>query len=363
MLNLTKKVSATLMAANLFATILVISTHYTSKGWMDVAAGYGWNRVIQEFVSNGMARVAVPFFAMLSGMFLCGKLHGPDGYVAVLKNKARTLLAPYILVSILVLAAVTLLHAVPDPRAHHMSGWQFWVYNAMVHPVAYQFWFLRDLIVLAIISPVILSKKPRFSSLLALALGGCWLLDLQLLPTVGGWYVVNIETLFFFCVGGLIARNTSLLAAVVDAPPWTKWVTLAIWLLLIGARISMDPHLSVWYVRNYTLGSLLIYKLSIGVGVVSLIQISVPCAKHETIIYLSGLTFFAYLFHLAPLSFFQKLTAGLASAPYRFYWDFPIAVMAVFVAAHLASKYLPTPYAWVTGGRNPAKALQRTRCA
>ena len=69
-----KEVSSTLMTSNLIATFFVIALHYNSKKAIDISEGYNWNYVLQEFLTNGVARVAVPFFAMISGFFLFGKI-------------------------------------------------------------------------------------------------------------------------------------------------------------------------------------------------------------------------------------------------------------------------------------------------
>ena len=66
-----KKISSGLMVANLIATILIIAIHYTSKGHLiQLTEIGGWNYLFQEFITNGIARIAVPFFALFFGYFM-----------------------------------------------------------------------------------------------------------------------------------------------------------------------------------------------------------------------------------------------------------------------------------------------------
>ena len=343
----------------MIAIIFVISVHYNSKGSLDTSGSYGWNYIIQEFWINGIARVAVPFFALISGFFLVDKLSSPEGYISILKNKTKTLLVPYVVASATIFIVVMILNVIFKPENSQAVSIYSLFYNILAHPISPQFWFLRDMIFLVILSPILLGLKKPLNYFFIIILGTLWFLDIQLFPIVGGWYLVNIETIFFFCVGGMISRQTSLLLSVVDASLVIKLVTFFIWLILIGLRIYIDPDLNIWYVKDYSIESLLLYKLALVVGTISLIQLSAFYAKNRSIIYISGLTFFAYLFHFIPLSYFRSITEKIIMKPFSFYLDFPIAVILVFLAAHLVSKYFPNVYAFVTGGRNPNKALKR----
>jgi surface polysaccharide O-acyltransferase-like enzyme len=62
-MNISKDVSSSLMIANLMAMLLVVTIHYNSKGSIDTSFGYDLNYIIQESLTNGFARSAVPIFA------------------------------------------------------------------------------------------------------------------------------------------------------------------------------------------------------------------------------------------------------------------------------------------------------------
>lgn len=355
-----KELSATLMVANLFATVLVIGIHYRSHQWLEAANQSLWNGFAQEFVVNGLARCAVPFFAMLSGFFLWDNLQQRSSYMPMLRRKAKTLLLPYLVVSLGICIFSLASKAALNPGAFHPEISSFF-YDVVLRPRSVQFWFLRDLVFLTLLSPVLIAGHRYFSYALALALSGLWLLDIQPLPLLGEWYWINVETLFFFCAGGVLARHTGLLSALAETAMAVKTVTLLLWCALIALRIHLDPTLDVWYVRNYSLLSILLYKAAILVGILALVQWSSVFSGNRALIYISGLTFFAYLFHLVPFYYAVRFCADrVLDAPYDFYLSFPIAVVAIFFLAHLVSKFCPAAYAFLTGGRNPGKALNRT---
>lgn len=125
------------------------------------------------------------------------------------------------------------------------------------HPVAFQFWFVRDLLLVVLLSPL-LWAGPRCAPLPgALVLGTVWITGHDL------WIFFRTDVLFFFYVGGLLrwrrmavafsARTTTILLAfyvgllfartlapapvdlVAGRPEWLEMVTRAMRLIGIAA--------------------------------------------------------------------------------------------------------------------------------
>lgn len=349
------------MVANLIATIMVIAIHYNSKGSIQPSDVKGWNYLFQEFTLNGVARISVPFFAMLSGFFLASKLESWSLYVAMLKNKSKTLFLPYLIASIVILLASTGIKWVVQHDSYQSITTLSFIKNSIFHPVSDQFWFLRDLIILTVISPLLLSHKKIYSLPLVLCLFFLWLINYQPLPIFFDWYLLNIDTLFFFSLGGLVFRQKNVLNNIVYARISFKVTVLFLWVLFLLIRVYLDPTLNVWYTTDYNLTSVLLYKVAILLGITSLIQFSIYLSTNRLLIYLSGLTFFAFLFHLVPLSYVRILTAGIIEPEFYFYIYYPIALIFVFISAHFLAQYTPKIFNIITGGRIPSKALKRVQ--
>jgi hypothetical protein len=78
------------------------------------------------------------------------------------------------------------------------------------------------------------------------------------------------------------------------------------------------------------------------------------------VIFTSGYTFFAFLFHYFPLYFVVvRISALIVPRQYAFYLDVPLAAILVFVAAFICERHLNPFYRLVTGDRGPGKALGR----
>ena len=153
-MEISKKLSGSLMVANVIATILVIAIHYNSKGKIDISTGISINYLIQDFITNGLARVAVPFFALISGFFLYPKLVEISGFKGVLSNKKSTLLLPYIFASVLIYVSATAIQFVLNPEQPRDLSVLNVLFEMLVKPASTQLWFLRDLILLTLISPL-----------------------------------------------------------------------------------------------------------------------------------------------------------------------------------------------------------------
>lgn len=94
------------------------------------------------------------------------------------------------------------------------------------HPVAFQFWFVRDLMLAVLLSPLLFAGMRRAPVPVALVLGAVWITGHDL------WIFFRTDVLFFFYVGGLLRwRRVAL-----DLPARATFVLLALYLGLLAAR-------------------------------------------------------------------------------------------------------------------------------
>ena len=172
-----------------------------------------WVQFLRLFVSEGLARIAVPLFFAISGyLFFVGGWDWTK-YTAKLHRRLHTLLIPYLFWNFLALAVFAAAQSVPQfrfaafstrfPPIHSFTAFDY--VNALFgltvnYPISAQFWFIRDLMALVVLAPVIhLLLGRRLALPFVVALLGLWFLhDWPLL-----W--PSADATFFFCAGAYLS--------------------------------------------------------------------------------------------------------------------------------------------------------------
>ena len=166
----------------------------------------------QEFLCNGMFRICSPLFFIISGYLFFVNLTGkPDDFKKKLKKRFNTLIIPYLFWSLWGIAVYFALQSFPQSRVFFTKellkdySIQKLLYTLFLDPIPYQLWYVRDLAVFAILSPVLyfVFKYIRF-----------WILPFCLFM----WFydfnfvIFRNQSLLFFALGALISqRNEKLL--------------------------------------------------------------------------------------------------------------------------------------------------------
>ena len=119
---------------------------------------------IENFITNGITRSAVPFFFILSGyLFFYNFEFSLKKYFIKLKKRIKSILAPFLLWSLFYLMLVLLLNLINIKIVNYsiISIYDF-IYYLILKPIPFQLWFLRDLFIIVVLSPLIywiLKKK------------------------------------------------------------------------------------------------------------------------------------------------------------------------------------------------------------
>lgn len=176
---------------------------------------------VRELVSMGIARIAVPAFFLMSGyLFFVGDRWSIESYRNKVKSRTVTLLVPFLFWNIFVLSIVAA--AATLPHTHQFfSGSNKWISGFSVdecfdavfgigrNPIAYQFWFIRDLMVLVLLTPIIKGFIERIAPAYFAFLFGMWFFaawpdgmvpggDALLFFSMGCWLAVKNKNIFFF---------------------------------------------------------------------------------------------------------------------------------------------------------------------
>ena len=346
---LSQDLSKTLSVCNLICTVLIISIHFNTKQHINLSDGFTINYYLQEFITNSLARVAVPFFAFTSGFFFFRRFSFTiNSYKSLINKRFVSLFIPYVLGASLVLIAELFYGRMIDFESTTAREVLVAIF---VKPLSVQFWFVRDLILLTLISPIIYFLLTKLCWVFVLFCMISWLLDFEPAPLWGGRSLVTIEVGAFFVLGAYLYKKRTWLEKFITTTPLIPLILTG--LLLATWRIYTDPTMSNWYHNYYTQSSLLIQNIYILITILSVLVISNRLRHEHKLIWLSKFTFFVYLYHLLPLSrVVVKVSDYVVSDPYKFYVTFPMSVIFTFIVAILFSKYNKKLYNIFNGGRH-----------
>jgi len=169
----------------------------------------------QTLISQVLARTAVPLFFLISGMLFFLHYDASSAwYRRQLSSRVGSLLVPYLFWNAAVLLLMCVLQSLPmlsvffSGRGESVTTFGlFDSLNALLglthDPIADHFWFIRDLMLLALAVPLVASislRVPRLSLALYTAI---WLANKHLRP----FGVISFDAILFFSAGAVISLH------------------------------------------------------------------------------------------------------------------------------------------------------------
>lgn len=303
----------------------------------------------------------VPLLSMVSGWLFFSFAADPraDATDALLRRMRRRFVSLYLPLAFwnaLFLAVLLLVHAAnpADPLLDEINitfetagirGYVNAVFGITQHPVGFQFWFVRDLFVTALVSPL-LWLLLRFAPFIgALVLGAAWIGDHDL------WIFFRTDVLFFFYLGGLVRMR--------GAPVEIGWnatvAFLALYIVLIALRtlapyaVDGTPTLLEWSTRAMRLaGVLACWGLFLRIA---------PTPFGARVARYGGLAFFLHAAHFPLLAEVKILLWRLVPAEtdgwmIAHYAVSVIVTVAIGIGAGLLlARSIPRGFALMNGGR------------
>lgn len=293
------------------------SIHWATMDGMD------FFRLVKCVVTNELANTAVPLFFIISGVLFfksfdremtvgdVARLYGKK-----LRSRVRSLLIPYIIFNVLAIVGIISSqmhegHSFAQTIDHNLGGtkwlhclWDSHVKGAATNilgyskPIAYPInvplWFMRDLMVAIIFSPIVYYairwlRRGWLLGLAVLAMTGIWLpwpgfgVNCWLYFSIGAWFGING-----------VGMSQSLLR-------W-RWWLMTVALILMGTDIVTDGMAVDRYVHTTFLivGSLTIYALMAGYIVRQQSQLKTGSSLVAQP-WIGQCAFFVYAVHTLPL--------------------------------------------------------------
>jgi len=219
---------------------------------------------IQSFVLFFFFSV-VPLLSMISGwLFFSFRDDAAAGLRSRIRRRFSSLYLPLVFWNALFLAVLLLLfQADPankllaemniDFRSAGPLQYLNAVFGVTQHPVGFQFWFVRDLFVTVLVSPLLWLMLTRAPLLGAVFLGAAWIVGHDL------WIFFRTDVVFFFYLGGWIRLR----GLPVEIGTRATWVFLGVYIAMCAVRtlapyaIDGDPFILQVMTRGMRLAGVL----------------------------------------------------------------------------------------------------------
>lgn len=295
---------------------------------------------LQKVMTEEVTRIAVPLFYLISGFLFFINYRGTwDAYKRKLCARTRSLLVPYLL---LLFSGSIVMFVIG--RDFSLNAFGDIVKNGFVSspPIFYPLWFLRDLYIMVLLSPLVywVIKKTPMLLIIAIVI---WLLGKNPLP------ILSSEAILFFSVGGFMTTKIEWLERINHKGAWEYFV---IWMILCLLNVYIGEFVVTLPYATHCL------ILLLGVYAIWILYDKLYPRFSESIksarIY--KYNFFIYLLHEPVLTMFKKTGLYvLGNSSWSIGIIYVIApILTIFIVYGIGvglNIYCPKVLAFITGGR------------
>jgi surface polysaccharide O-acyltransferase-like enzyme len=342
-------------------TLMVMVVFFHSYNLLMFNSGtikQGYNSFIQDLFSRGVTEIAVPLFFIISGylFFLSIKNGSISEFLSKYRKRAKTLILPYIFWSIYGILFYLILQSIPFTKAFFSKGLFIVDYSVtdlltriFWKSFAFQFWFIRDLIMLVLLSPILYYLIKYLRIYIILIFFFTWMYGFDYL-------IFTNASIFFFSIGGLLSiKNINIQNYNLNSK-YLIFSFVCVWLVLLIIKTSL---VQINFENEMLIEILL--KSGIIIGVISIwflydyIYKNIDISKTKAYT-LFQYTFFLYAFHEPLLQFlikgFGNVFGQSELALFLIYISTPIIIIFVSISiGHYAKRFVPKFYYLSTGGR------------
>lgn len=346
-----KTISFILVVFVVFSHSNNLAINYSSE---TVTVKKGLNWFIQNALSEGISKIASPLFFSISGYLFY--LYIKDGsiteYLPKYKKRIKTLIIPYLLWSCFGILLFLILQSIPFSKfffTHELIAdlsFTQLLNKFFLIPIPYHLWFIRDLIMLVLISPLLYWSIKTFKYYLLILFLIFWIKEID-------FEVFISRALLFFSIGAYFSINRLNMNNLTSKNTFLYFTS---WMLLV---LIKTYYIYIGY-NNLILIDIL-HKTSIVVGIVSIWLLYDTVYKNRDIsqtkiFSLFQFSFFIFAFHEPTLSIIKKgLNFLMGNSEISSFIGFLIApVIIIFLSILLGyylKRFIPKFYYLLTGGR------------
>lgn len=307
----------------------------------------GISETIQLIISGQVTRIAVPLFFLISGLLffrnICGHIF--QSCRCKIKKRFRTIFIPYLIFSILgfifIYCTIILFPGyISGANAINMgiSSIKDVLYTILLNPIGtYQLWFLRDLFIITIASPLIYYVLKYCKWIIIICLLGLWMTDMK--------FFISIEAITFFSIGSYIALYKQTIANYIVKNKIIVYAATSIWISICSLTVLCELDY-IWHCIGILSGIIALWTLY------DLIYPKLNSRILNSHIY--SFSFFIYLVHEPLLTVIKKLVYIIFNSHYTLiiYIIAPILCSTICIILGTTIKSItPKFYYILTGGR------------
>jgi len=351
-MEITPEISATIKLLRLPLIIGIVAFHSSIN-----SVAYA-DKFFQNFIASTWGGSCVAFLFILSGFLFFRNFNlSLNSYLEKLKSRFWTLLVPYSFWNLALLAMVIIVLNIPATssiiQCHYKEYIKDYSFANFIdcltgyrngYPISFHFWYVQDLIVMVILSPVFLLVARKIPYLGLALFAAPWLLKLKL-----GFIQIQWLGPLFFYLGCLIAVQKLDLT----------WLTRRK-KLIIGIYLAMAVVLAILQTSQIkTFPQHLFECCTRVVGTMAIWCASdlVAGKLQKVCLNLSGLAFFVYAAHEPTVTVFKEVLERLSKNPnsitvmVQYLLILTLATLVTLAAGSLLQRYTPKFFQVITGAR------------
>lgn len=362
---MTKYLSRKIKFMSLFLIIGVVFIHsYNYKDTFltpttTISEGFSFGAMFEYFISNGLAKFAVPMFFAISGyLFFRTFNFSLKSYGYKLKSRFFSLFIPFVIWTTLAGSfLLTISNFEPFaslPIVNEKIGFAkdngiMGILSWFINSPTFQLWYVQQLIIFTVISPLIYLAIKYTKGIIIAPFIILWLTDLS--------FIINSEAILFFMLGACIAifdkesfvlqKESKIFTVVITI----IWVTINI----IKTYIATFTETTPLYVSK-----LLLTKVSVIVGIIAMWLLFDHIVKRienkKGLLLISSHMFFIYTLHEPLLHICYQLgliTSASTAAHIVLYICIPISIIAFSVIVSMFVRKVCLPlHKVLTGNRS-----------
>ena len=359
--RISKDLSAKLRLVTLLAVTAVVFVHAynmtsrfgSGENAAEMRSAPGVAGFIEYLISQALTRWPAALLFAVSGFLFFHNLqpHWED-YRRKYAGRLRTVVVPFLLWSGLGLVLYLGLQALPQSSTYFTHAFLGEVSVAhivdklLLHPVAYPLWFLQTLVVCFALAPLLYWPARTLRWLTPVAFAVLWVLG----APASNWN--DWKGLAFFTLGAVIALERRRGVRLTPAPAFGK-ILFPLWVLAcVLFTVFLRGETTFWaYSLHKALMCLAV--AAVWFGYEAYLK---PLERRRRVTLLLPFSFFIFVAQEPLLMMLKRLglhALGSSDAARLFvYFAASLLTLAIVITAAAAlRRYLPTPYAWLTGGR------------